>query len=75
MKSDVEVNEDQPRGDRQFVRARRTPIFLIAAARGQAGGEEITAEPGKASEVLQIGGWWLGDAGGRPAGGWAVPRD
>lgn len=75
MKSDVEVNEDQPRGDRQFVRARRTPIFLTAAARGQAGGEKITAEPGKASEVLQIGGWRLGDAGGRPAGGWAVPRD
>lgn len=42
MKSDVEVNEDQPRGDRQFVRARRTPIFLIAEARGQAGGEDYS---------------------------------
>lgn len=37
------------------------------------GAGKLTAKPGKASDVLQIGGWWHRDAGGRPTGSWAPP--
>lgn len=37
------------------------------------GAGKLTAKPGKAPDVLQIGGWWHRDAGGRPTGSWAPP--
>lgn len=68
-KSDEEVNEDQPREKRQFVRSLLWPPFSCSwRLEGRRGSGNAYSKTWKGFRCAPIGGWWHRDTGGRPTG-------